>query len=538
MIKKYFLYIFVLIFLLGTILRVYQLDVVPGSLEWDEVSYGYNAYSLQQTGKDEYGEFLPATFRAFGDYKQPVYMYLEVASVSIFGLNPFSVRFPAAFFGSLSIIVVYLLTFELFRKQKYAQQLALFSMFFFAISPWSIQFSRGAFEATVSLFLVITGVWLFLKGLRTKTKWYFYASIILLVLSTYTYISQKIIAPLLFVTLLAYGYSYFKKSKMFAGILIVVFIILSFLWVLDAKSVSRGQGVIFTNQQTEILDDSINLMQTDKELGDDFGALLHNRRIVYAQEVTTNYLSHFNPLWLYFTGDEVKRHHAPGIGLLYLALLPLLLGGIYFLLSKSFTTAWPIFIWFLIAPLVSSLTFEAPHSLRSLIFLPTWHIFEAAGIIFILTTIKKDWVKKSLLGIISIILLANVLFYIHQYFVHTNTEHQKDWQYGYKEAINEIEKYSGSDKRVIFSKNFEQPYIFYLFYTKYDPAKYIEQGSSWRTSNKCFTIDNVYFGDCIDKLRSGDIYVAAEGDTIDNTKELKRYNYTNGSPATRVFEYL
>jgi 4-amino-4-deoxy-L-arabinose transferase-like glycosyltransferase len=360
--RKIFLPVFFSILFLGTFLRLYQLGTVPGSLEWDEVSYGYNAYAILQTGKDEYGETLPFAFRAFGEYKQPVYLYLDVLSIHAFGLNAFAIRLPAALFGSLSIVFVFLLVSELFHKFTYAKRFALLSMFFFAISPWSIQFSRAAFEATVSLCFVIAGVWLFLRGLRLQKRWYCIVSVLLLSLSTYTYISQKVFVPLLFVALLLFGFRFFKKQKVFAGLIIALFLILNVLWLFDAKSVSRGQGVFITNQQAAILDESIRQMQHDRENNDHIGLLLHNRRIVYTQAVLSNYLSHFDPVWLFFSSDEVKRHHAPGFGQLYLVSLPFILAGIYFLLSRMFATAWILFAWFLFAPVAAALTFESPHA--------------------------------------------------------------------------------------------------------------------------------------------------------------------------------
>src|SRR5439155_27353680 len=114
---------------------------IPSSMDWDEVSFGYNAYSVLHTGKDEYGVSYPLAFRAFGEYKQPVYAYLDVVSIGLFGLNSFAVRFPSAFFGSIGIIFVYFMTYELFRKYRFAKNIAFFSMAFYAFSPWSIQFS-------------------------------------------------------------------------------------------------------------------------------------------------------------------------------------------------------------------------------------------------------------------------------------------------------------------------------------------------------------------------------------------------------------
>ncbi|EKD95597.1 MAG: hypothetical protein ACD_24C00433G0001, partial [uncultured bacterium] len=54
--------ILLLIVLLGGALRFYQLASVPPSLARDEVSVGYNAYSILKTGKDEYGRIFPLSF--------------------------------------------------------------------------------------------------------------------------------------------------------------------------------------------------------------------------------------------------------------------------------------------------------------------------------------------------------------------------------------------------------------------------------------------------------------------------------------------
>jgi hypothetical protein len=240
---------------------------------------------------------------------------------------------------------------------------------------------------------------------------------------------------------------------------------------------------------------------------------------------------------LFFTGDEVNRHHPPQFGLLYLVSLPFILAGIYFLISRALPSSWIVFVWFLLAPLAASLTFEAPHALRSLIFLPTWQIFEASGIVFVLQSVTRKRLKMLAKIFIVVLFSLNIIYYLHQYFVHTNTDFQKDWQFGYKEAIDYVGQYQNSDKRVIFDKSFEQPYIFYLYYSHYDPAKYIATGSSWRTTNKCYTIDNAYFGDCLDKLRSGDILVTIGTNSLANIYEQKRFTYYNGEPATVVYQY-
>src|SRR5215210_8856676 len=48
----------------------------PPGFYIDESSVSYNAYTISQTGRDEHGTAWPLFFRAFGDYKNPTYIYL------------------------------------------------------------------------------------------------------------------------------------------------------------------------------------------------------------------------------------------------------------------------------------------------------------------------------------------------------------------------------------------------------------------------------------------------------------------------------
>src|SRR3989338_3538011 len=106
---KYLLAIICLLFLLT---RFYKIGDIPPSVYWDEASIGYNAYSISRDGKDEWGDFLPLHFRAFGEFKLPVYIYSVVPFVKMFGLNEFSVRAPSVLF-SLGVLI---LTFFLAGK--------------------------------------------------------------------------------------------------------------------------------------------------------------------------------------------------------------------------------------------------------------------------------------------------------------------------------------------------------------------------------------------------------------------------------------
>ncbi|MDE2025267.1 MAG: glycosyltransferase family 39 protein, partial [Patescibacteria group bacterium] len=372
--------LFIAIFLLGTGLRFYKLGAVPNSMDWDEVSWGYNAYSVLLTGKDEYGQFLPLSFKAFGDYKQPVYVYSELLPIQLFGLNAFSVRFPSAFFGTLSIPFVFLLVYELFRKKKYAVPAAFLSMLFFAISPWHIQFSRVAFESVLGLFFVLLGVWLFVKGYRLQNKWYIFAAAVVLAISAYSYHAQKLFTPLFVVGLVIYAKDFFLKHKRLFIVFGVCFILFNSLWLLDSRTTARGKSVLFTSDQTQLL--KIPLLESNQDIQaqQKLFTIVHNRRLIYTEKFLSNYLNHFNLNWLFIQGD-LARHHAPNFGLLYVISLPFILLGAYFLISNEQVNSLLLGYWFMLAPISGSLVTGAPNAERALIMLPIWQILEAFGFI-------------------------------------------------------------------------------------------------------------------------------------------------------------
>ena len=97
-----------LIIVTAAFLRFYQLGTNPPSLTWDEAAWGYNAYSIGIDGKDEFGRLLPHDYlESFGDFKPPMYVYLDAIPVKALGLNEFATRVPSALFGVLTVFFTY-----------------------------------------------------------------------------------------------------------------------------------------------------------------------------------------------------------------------------------------------------------------------------------------------------------------------------------------------------------------------------------------------------------------------------------------------
>src|SRR5579859_5428702 len=106
------------IIIIALFLRFYHLGNAP-SLTWDEAAWGYNAYALGIDGRDEFGRFLPHDYlESFGDFKPPMYAYLDIIPVKILGVTPLATRFPSAFFGVLTVLMTYFLVKQIFFKSK------------------------------------------------------------------------------------------------------------------------------------------------------------------------------------------------------------------------------------------------------------------------------------------------------------------------------------------------------------------------------------------------------------------------------------
>src|SRR5919112_695770 len=72
----------------------------------DESSVAYNAHAVSEAGRDEHGEAWPLYFRAFGDYKNPTYVYLLAAVFRAAGLLTFLTALLTPWLFELSRVVV------------------------------------------------------------------------------------------------------------------------------------------------------------------------------------------------------------------------------------------------------------------------------------------------------------------------------------------------------------------------------------------------------------------------------------------------
>lgn len=546
--KKISLFILLFIIFLSIFLRFYKLGSNPPSLDWDEASLGYNAYSILKTGADEYGNKLPLSIRSFGDYKPAAYVYSDIPFIALFGLNEVSVRLPSAIMGVLTAIIVYFLVKELFIKweNKLKETIALCSTLFLAISPWHLQFSRAAFEGNIGLFFFLSGALFFLKGL--KNKGFFIFSALFFILSLYSYHSFRLVVPLFLVSASLVFWKEVVMSKKYIFIFLAIMVILSLPVYKDFVSPNstgaRLSMVTLFNPSEETLGNSIKEMAYDQKTNNKIGTIFHNRRVIYGLAAVKGYFDHFNLDFLFLHGDGGRQHHAVNVGMLYLWDLPFILIGIFILLNRMDKRIMLLFAWFLISPFPSAISTGTPHPVRAINMIPAFQIFSAVGAIFILQKlIKIRRLAIKLFGIVFICsaLALNAVYYFHQYYIHTPIEYGDFWQYGHKQVFQDLSKIENKYKKIVVTYKYDQPYIYYLFYNKIDP-KWYQKNWDYNGNGQVdrmkrvigkYEFRNINWS--TDQKLSNTLFIAAPGEVSGGANLIKRINFLDGSVAFEIF---
>lgn len=464
-------YILVAILIIAAFLRLWKLGSIPPSLTPDEASLGYNAYSVLKTGKDEYGKLLPVIFKSFGDYKPGLYVYLTIPSIFIFDLNEFAVRLPSALFGIISVWLIYLIVKKLFQKEN----IALISSFIAAVTPWLIYFSRGAWEVNVSLALTLAGIYFFLKFLEEEK--YIFVSVVSFALTLVCYQGAKLSTGIVVLLLVVI---YFKKVNKLEPKKIIVSVILGLLIsspiLLSLVNGQTGRLEVFSvfsyRRPTEYL--KAILDQGGEKVGNLSYYLFHSEVLNFNRGILGRYFNHFSGRFLFFEGDwSNPRHSAPNSGVLLTTDIILLLAGIYAIIrSRLSKEHWFIILWLLLAPLPSILSRDQVHAVRSMNMVVPLIVVLSFGLNHILELINKNKFKTVLYLGGGTIYLVGLLYFFHSYFVHLPKHDSQLWEYGYKQVVETITPIQQNYKTIKVQQSFAQPYIYFLFYQKYDPAKY------------------------------------------------------------------
>ena len=458
-----------LIILAAAFLRLWNLSNIPPHLTPDEASLGYNAYSILKTGRDEYGQVLPVIFKSFGDYKPGLYVYLTVPSVAIFGLNEFAVRLPSALAGIISVYLVFLIS-NLLLKQK---KLSLIGSFIMAVTPWAIYFSRGAWEVNVSLTLTLAGIYFFLKALE-RPKFLVLSSLFFST-TLLAYQGAKLSTGIVVLILVLL---YWKKLLSFQKRVLALAFVIGFLILLPILlSVLRGQAgrlAVFSIFSYPRPRENIQsfLDQGEEKIGDLNYYLFHSETLNFKRGILGRWFNHFSGRFLFFEGDWPNpRHSAPHQGMLLLSdLILLILGFVALVRSGLRKKSLFVWLWLVLAPLPAVLSRDQVHAVRAFNMVIPMVLLLSFGLDSIVSN-RNRILKHSFF---AVYVLAFVYF-LDAYFVHLPKHNSNYWEYGYKQIVETVTPIQKNYKIIRVQQSYAQPYIYFLFYQKYDPANYQKQ---------------------------------------------------------------
>ncbi len=538
--NKLFLSLFVLTFALSLMVRFWQLGPLPPVLNTDEVALGYNAWSILKTGKDEYGQKFPLSLRSFDDYKPAFYAYTIMPMMMVLSKSELAIRLPSALAGVLTTLMV----FSLVKKISKNKWLALAAFFLLATLPWHVQYSRTAYEVNLSVFLTVLGFWAFLKA-REKGI-FLLLSAVSFSLCLYTYQAARLLTPL-YVILLGFLFwrDFLGKIKW-----VLISLAIGLIFVVPLIEILRTPAGQLRPLSVSIFSDSApkeifrERLQRDLLSNVPFGSIWHNRRLIYLTPYIKNYFIQFRPEFL-FMGDA--RHHAPDFGLLYFWQIPFIFLGFYFLLRKlPPKMIMLVILWFVISPLAAATAQEAPSSHRLLPLIIPLTIIMAYGLFFSIDYLRRNYSvpKRALLFLIFFIIFISITYYLHMYFVHLPFELPAHYEFGRAEAARETKTLGKDYKKIIVSTKLEEAYIYFLFYTDYDPQTYVSQdggtvSGGWdEMKNRFGKYEFHLFDSCRNyKLYDKTLLVWPVKEIQSCTKVLKTIKLPNGDPAINIGIY-
>lgn len=400
-----------LILIVGAFFRFYNLVSIPPGLYPDEAMNGNNA--IEALENKEFKIYYPEN-----NGREGLFINIQALFLALIKKNePWVLRLPSAIFGFLTILGIYFLVLELFKKiknnisegkinlLKFNEKLALLSAFILATSFWHINFSRIGFRAIMAPFLSVWAFYFLIKSLNQNKKIFAILGGIFFGLGFYTYIAYRIM-PLLLIPIFWHYFKNYKlenKIKIFYKIW-VIFLLTTFLVALPIGLYylenpqdffgRTGQISIFKSN-SPFKDLTINIVKT---------------------------LGMFN-----FVGDFNWRHNFSGYPQLDFLIGFFFLVGIYFLIKKNHQDLnfinQIIFGWFILAMLPVITSNEGlPHALRSILMLPPVILISAFGGIMLyekLINLNQKFIKnQKIIFILSLTLLLIVMLNTYKnYFI-------------------------------------------------------------------------------------------------------------------------
>lgn len=495
--KKYVPLIVLTVIIAGAFfLHTYKLTTTP-PLDIDEYGIAYDAYSIATTGQDSWGNAFPVFFRAFGDYKLPLDIYLSSFFFKVFEPSVFWLRFPAVLFALLYIPTMYVLLKTLTKCDEWA----IIGSVLIAMLPYNLFYSHIISASISASYLIFASLTFFILALQKNTIRNLIISVILISLSLYAYPLSWVLGPLL---IIAYTIA-LKLSHKFKFSLIFLIFFASMIPIV-LQFFAGGSSVRLSNTSAFSFDRGgfIEIGEF-REAGknDIFAKAFYNKGTTIGYILLDNYLRHFNLQYLAFDRSEPGVQTAPSSPL-FIILVPFYFIGLYLIARK-----WkdPIFFtlltFILLAPLPSTITEGAVNAKRYLASM-------GMETVLIILAMQKIQLKKYHFFTISlsvILLIEAVLFY--RFFYGTYAAQAYETFSLKPRIIEETARRYWPKHNLIYTTNvLGEPQIYPLVGTWYPTADYLKQRTVEERDNWFFVqpFNGLFYGQDMNEISE---YLAA-----------------------------
>jgi len=498
--KKEFI-LFLLVVILASFLRLYNLGTVPVSMTDDEIRETYTAYSIAHTGRDVFGNFLPVVFKIDGASTWgPVLMYIKIPFSLFLPLNSFTARFPYALASIFSVIFFYFIVKKLFNDK-----IAIVSSFALSVSVWQIQLARIVIESNISLTLYLLGIFVYLYS-KNKTR-LIVLSMVVFFLAFFSYSAFKIFFLPLILILVWYKFKELGKKHLLIILTTILLTFGSYGFLIITQNAAyytgnEGSSLFFQDKQRTAL--SVEMERRASNEPQIIKTLYHNKFTFWFRVFATNYLTGFSPQYLFLNQEASGIYSIWGRGELYIFELPLILIGIVYLFLKKRKEFYLVLMLLLISSLPSALGVGIPTWTSRSAFMVFWlYVFVGAGIFCLLTLPKKQIYKYVIFAIISLFYLYGVMGYIFQYYYDWSRTNAKYFSESTKDLIYKIGDYQKEGKNVFVSGATQNTFLHYAFYNKVDPKIVQENISKIPIKFSNFTLQE----ECLKEIPKNLVYI-------------------------------
>ena len=395
---------------LWIVLRFVGLEESPPGFYGDEFRAALHAICIGETGESAYGEpwpfFAPG---AGGGLYTPSFLYFSALWAKLFGYSIASFRAIAAFFNVITIAALYA-----WVRRTAGPEIAAWSAFVAALSPWSFQFSRIAWDPPLAPAFLMLALWAWTQARALPAG---LLAGVLAALAMYAYPPMRIQAPLVFAGLFAVELAGRRLRAdaaigfaLAAGVLVLPLLLYTFSGDLNQRGLAEA---VFSPEFVR----------------ENRGA---DPPIVFILKTTlANFAAHFSPGYLFFTGDANARHSTQRIGELgFVEVLGVGI-GVMLIVERWFGTGAPPpagelerrgacgarrLVFFSCFALLAGILPAAlchtgvPHALRSI---GAWP-FQAVVFGFLLSRFARNGRRR---GVIAAVAILHTAWFAHAYFV-------------------------------------------------------------------------------------------------------------------------